>query len=79
MPQVAAVLKRCEAQSAAGGPRCSELDRYMANCIRVTKRYTDTSRTVASCTRTSASLAAGIGVQYSAGRVTEQGAKLICL
>ena len=38
MSQVAAVLKRCAAQSAAGGPRCSELDRYMANCIKVKRR-----------------------------------------
>jgi hypothetical protein len=36
LPQVAAVLKRCAAQTAAGRPRCSELDRYMANCIKVT-------------------------------------------
>jgi hypothetical protein len=35
LPQVAAVLKRCAAQSAAGGPRCSELERYMTNCIKV--------------------------------------------
>lgn len=30
-----AVIKRCEAQSAAGKGRCSELERYMANCIKV--------------------------------------------
>ena len=35
--QVAAVLRRCEAQSAAGRPRCSELDRYMTNCIKVAR------------------------------------------
>jgi Tyrosine-protein kinase ephrin type A/B receptor-like len=33
--QVAAVIKRCEAQSAAGKGRCSELERYMTNCIKV--------------------------------------------
>jgi hypothetical protein len=40
MPQVAKVLKRCAAQSAAGGPRCTELDRYIANCIKVEKLFT---------------------------------------
>jgi hypothetical protein len=33
--QVAAVIKRCEAQSAAVKGRCSELERYMTNCIKV--------------------------------------------
>ena len=33
--QVKDVIKRCEAQSAAGKGRCSELERYMTNCIKV--------------------------------------------
>ena len=33
--QVAAVIKRCEAQSAAGKGRCSEYEHYIANCIKV--------------------------------------------
>ena len=32
---MAAVVKRCAAQSAAGKGRCSELERYMTNCIKV--------------------------------------------
>jgi hypothetical protein len=35
LPKVAAQLKACEKQSAAGRGRCKELREYMARCQRV--------------------------------------------